>query len=296
MVEATILKTMAPRTWAPGPKEGDDVLTRNAYQTLRISLAAVAALLLFAQSCLPAHYPNSRRDSKTHHRAKRYSTSVLKHRNTGKHAATKVTKLTKTTRADHAGVYGHSRTDGLEIQSDGMMIGLLAKSERFVILERDGDRFNVKLSNGQTGSVLADAVEIVDTRKPLEVSDSWSMKRNLVRTAYAFRGARYRSGGMGSGGFDCSGFVKYLYAKQGIKLPHSSRAQYGYGKSVSKSELMAGDVVFFSGTYRRGISHVGMYIGDGKFIHASTHKGGVRIDNLDSAYYRGKYAGARRLE
>jgi len=124
--------------------------------------------------------------------------------------------------------------------------------------------------------------------------DTPSRGGNLVRTAYAFRGARYRTGGVSAGGFDCSGFVKYLYAKQGVDLPHSSRAQYNYGKHVAKTDLKPGDLLFFSGTYRHGISHVGIYIGDGKFIHASTHSTGVRVDELNSAYYRRRYTGARR--
>jgi len=64
---------------------------------------------------------------------------------------------------------------------------------------------------------------------------------------------------------------------------------------VSRGELIAGDVVFFKNTYRRGISHVGLYIGDGEFIHASNRRGGVKISELDSSYYQPRWAGARRM-
>lgn len=117
----------------------------------------------------------------------------------------------------------------------------------------------------------------------------------LVRTALAYRGARYRRGGTSRGGFDCSGFTRYVYAKYGVRLPHSSAAQARLGTRISKSELKQGDLVFFH-TYRRGVSHVGIYIGNGNFVHAATYGRGVRVDALSSAYYARRYVGARRIK
>ena len=114
----------------------------------------------------------------------------------------------------------------------------------------------------------------------------------LAREALAHRGARYIWGGTGRGGFDCSGFTQYLYAKRGIKLPHSAKMQYGLGKAVSKKDLQEGDLVFFN--TRGPLTHVGMYIGDGKFIHAANPRRGVTVDLLDSPYYAKRYEGARR--
>lgn len=118
---------------------------------------------------------------------------------------------------------------------------------------------------------------------------------NVVRTALAYCGTRYRSGGTSRGGFDCSGFVRYVYSKYGLKLPHSSAAQARLGVSVSKSELKAGDLVFFQ-TNGRSISHVGIYMGGGKFVHASNHGRGVTTDSLSSSYYAPRYRGARRVK
>jgi cell wall-associated NlpC family hydrolase/LysM repeat protein len=117
---------------------------------------------------------------------------------------------------------------------------------------------------------------------------------DLVRSAYSYRGTPYRYGGSARGGFDCSGFTSYLYRQKGISLPHSARAQAKMGQKVDKGNLKAGDLVFFH-TVTPGISHVGMYVGDGKFVHASSRRsGGVRIDSLNSGYYSQRFRGARR--
>lgn len=116
----------------------------------------------------------------------------------------------------------------------------------------------------------------------------------VVRTALAYRGSRYVRGGTGARGFDCSGFTRFVYAKYGVELPHSSKSQASCGKHVEKSDLREGDLVFFK-TRGGGISHVGIYIGDRKFIHASTPKTGVIVSSLDQPYYASRYKGARRV-
>jgi cell wall-associated NlpC family hydrolase len=120
-------------------------------------------------------------------------------------------------------------------------------------------------------------------------------RSRIVRRALSYRGARYRSGGTGRSGFDCSGFTRHIFMKSGVALPHSSSAQAHVGSAVPKSNLRKGDLVFFH-TYRRGISHVGVYIGNGKFVHASNHFGGVKTDSLSSDYYRSRYRCARRVK
>lgn len=124
---------------------------------------------------------------------------------------------------------------------------------------------------------------------------SGSPDNALIRTALACRGARYRRGGTSRGGFDCSGFTRYVFAKYGVGLPHSASAQARLGTAVAKNQLEAGDLVFFR-TYRPGISHVGIYIGEGKFVHASTYRGGVRVDFLSHPYYTQRYRAARRVK
>jgi cell wall-associated NlpC family hydrolase len=118
---------------------------------------------------------------------------------------------------------------------------------------------------------------------------------DVVRTAYSYRGVRYRYGGSSRNGFDCSGFTSHVYRSKGVSLPRTAAQQFGRGKRVGKGELKAGDLVFFE-TTRRGISHVGIYAGDGKFVHASSGGGRVRVDTLESGYYRNRYRGARRVK
>lgn len=117
---------------------------------------------------------------------------------------------------------------------------------------------------------------------------------DLIREALRNRGVPYVWGGASRGGFDCSGFMCYLFLKKrGIKLPHSAAAQARMGTPVNSDNLQAGDLLFFR-TYRAGISHVGMYIGDGKFIHAANTRRDVRIDGL-SGYYGKRLKAARRI-
>lgn len=119
---------------------------------------------------------------------------------------------------------------------------------------------------------------------------------DVVRTAYAYRGTPYRYGGAGRGGFDCSGFTSYLYAKKGVSLPHTARGQFQMGHKVDRGGMKPGDLVFFH-TVTSGISHVGVYAGNGKFVHASSRRsGGVRVDSLDSGYYKHAFRGARRMK
>lgn len=122
-----------------------------------------------------------------------------------------------------------------------------------------------------------------------------STDADVVRTAYAYRGVPYHYGGSSRSGFDCSGFTSYIYRKKGVSLPHSAADQFNHGKRVSTGSLKPGDLVFFH-TTRRGISHVGIYAGDGKFVHASSGGGRVRVDSLTSGYYKQRLVGARRVK
>jgi cell wall-associated NlpC family hydrolase len=117
---------------------------------------------------------------------------------------------------------------------------------------------------------------------------------DLIREALRNRGKPYVWGGASRGGFDCSGFVVYLFkTMRGKTLPHSAAAQSRLGTPVRREELQPGDLVFFS-TYRRGVSHVGIYIGENKFIHAANTRRDVRIDSI-AGYYANRLKGARRI-
>ena len=103
-------------------------------------------------------------------------------------------------------------------------------------------------------------------------------------------------GGTGSGGFDCSGFTMHVFSNFGVSLAHGATPQLNNGYTVSQSELQPGDLVFFFGTYNTSsaASHVGIYIGGGQFIHASTSRG-VIISSLSESYYASRYLTARRV-
>jgi peptidoglycan DL-endopeptidase CwlO len=111
----------------------------------------------------------------------------------------------------------------------------------------------------------------------------------VVGIAMQYLGTPYVYGGSSPSGFDCSGFVMYVYAQVGVSLPHNAAAQYGYGTPVDRSQLQPGDLVFFN-----GLGHNGIYIGGGSFIH-SPHTGDVvKISSL-SGWYSSTWVGARRL-
>ena len=115
-----------------------------------------------------------------------------------------------------------------------------------------------------------------------------SLGLRAVQIANHLTGVPYRWGGASPrAGFDCSGFVQYVYGRVGIELPHYAAGQYGHGRRVSRGALRAGDLVFFS-----GLGHVGIYAGGGKFIHAPRRGTTVRWSRLSS---HGSYYGARRL-
>ena len=121
-----------------------------------------------------------------------------------------------------------------------------------------------------------------------------STRQQIIDNAKKLLGTPYVWGGTTPKGFDCSGFVQYVFNQSGISLPRTTTEQYKIGTYVAKSNLQPGDLVFLQNTYRAGISHVGIYIGDGKMIHASSSKG-VVTSNLSSTYYTQHYYGARRV-
>lgn len=121
-----------------------------------------------------------------------------------------------------------------------------------------------------------------------------SKVKNLIATAKKYIGTPYRFGGTTPKAFDCSGYLQYVFAQNGITIPRLADEQYLLGKSTkSAKQLVPGDLVFFS-TYESGASHSGIYLGDGKFIHVSSSKG-VRIDELSSDYWRVRYYGGKHI-
>ena len=118
----------------------------------------------------------------------------------------------------------------------------------------------------------------------------------LVSTAMGFLGVRYQRGGNSAEtGFDCSGFVRAIYQKTaGLVLPRRAKDQAASTEVIDKRDLQPGDLVFFN-TMRRAFSHVGVYLGDGKFIHSPRTGEEVRVESLQTAYWKQRFNGARRV-
>jgi len=159
-----------------------------------------------------------------------------------------------------------------------------------------GDKLYVRSNRiADESGVNANTVRTRGVSQPSRgVATGLSQARNIISTAMEYLGTEYRSGGASPGGFDCSGFVMYVFSQHGISLPHSSRAQAGLGVQVEKSELQPGDLVFFATGEAGHINHVGIYTGEGNFIHASTNRG-ITVTGLGESYYSSCYICARRI-
>jgi len=126
-------------------------------------------------------------------------------------------------------------------------------------------------------------------------SGKGDLRNELVKTARRFLGVPYRWGGEDrKRGFDCSGLTMVCYRLNGLNLPRNSRMQYRAGRQINKQQLRKGDLVFFATHGGKRVTHVGMYAGNGKFIHAPRTGKTVRYANLFSSYWRRAYVGARR--
>lgn len=112
--------------------------------------------------------------------------------------------------------------------------------------------------------------------------------------AQQYVGSAYRWGGSSPAGFDCTGFVMWVYSQFGVALPHNEAGQLASGPRVAAEDLAPGDVLVFANTYRRGLSHVGIYVGDGRFVHAVDEAHGVMVSSLWDSYWAPRFVGATR--
>lgn len=119
-------------------------------------------------------------------------------------------------------------------------------------------------------------------------------RASVIGTALSLRGAPYRNGGSDPSGFDCSGFVAYVFARQGYSVPRTVLEQSQLGEGVEQSGLVPGDLVFFS-TVAPGPSHVGIAISPSEFVHAPSTAGVVRVEGLTAPYWASRFVVARRL-
>ncbi|MEN2985416.1 MAG: LysM peptidoglycan-binding domain-containing protein [Thermodesulfovibrionaceae bacterium] len=142
-------------------------------------------------------------------------------------------------------------------------------------------------------SALNDKIEDIEDIKSEDLTQL-SIKERVLLFAKKMLHLPYKFGGNSYYGLDCSFFVKKVYSMVGIELPRSAREQFNVGIPISKEELQPGDLVFFR-TYAKFPSHVGIYLGDSLFIHASTRSKKVTIDSLETPYYLQRFIGAKRI-
>ncbi len=190
------------------------------------------------------------------------------------------------------------------------------------VLDRESGWYKLKFPRGTVGWVRGDMLQPISatrvaqlrrtatnrttTRNPRSQPASGGKKtyvayhpatgHAVVDSAIDLLGTRYRWAQASRSGTDCSGLTTQVYKQYGVKLPRRSREQAKVGMAVSKDELKPGDLVFFKTNRGSRINHVGIYMGDGKFVHASSSKGSVRVDRLDDGYYQRRYAAARRVK
>lgn len=188
--------------------------------------------------------------------------------------------------------------------SSGKRVAKLSSGTTGRQLEQRNGWTKLAFASGRTGWVRNDLVasstaeayrapRVVAQRAPVTVASRTSGA--VISSAKTFLGVRYRLGGTSRSGFDCSGFVSYVMRRHGVRLPRTSLQQSRAGTAITRSQLRSGDLVFFRTNRGTRINHVGIFIGGGKFIHASSGSGRVRIDTINSGYYRQRFATARRV-
>lgn len=146
---------------------------------------------------------------------------------------------------------------------------------------------------GGVGFVSGDYVELVSM--PAVAAGDATAGTRIVQMAQNYLGCPYVYGAAGPASFDCSGFTSYIFKQCGYSLNRTATDQLANGVSVEKSALQPGDLVFFKYNTTKPVSHVGIYAGDGQFIHASTNNYKVRYDDLTTGHYANVYVGARRV-
>ena len=226
---------------------------------------------------------------------------------------------------------GYVSTDGLRVRkgpsTDTEEINSLSKNDKVEIVGQSGNWYKIEFdgeigyvsakyisdtkvteTTSRSGSTLkkeneAQEEEIPVTEETTKTEETSAVEKTsgttgaqVVEYAKQYLGYKYVSGGASpSTGFDCSGFTTYVYKHFGVSLNRTSSGQNNNGVAVAKSDLQPGDLVIFNNDANTTIGHVGIYIGDGNFIHASNPSDGVKITTLTTGYYQKRYVGARRV-
>jgi cell wall-associated NlpC family hydrolase len=168
------------------------------------------------------------------------------------------------------------------------VIGAAARGAEIDLLTAAGPWRKVLLDSGAIGWMAADHL---GTQDAINTANG----RAIVQRAMQYMGVPYVLGGQSRAGMDCSGLVHTVMRSLGKRVPRTAATLYEVGTPVARDALRVGDLVFFTGASRPGITHVGIYAGDGELLHASSGIGSVGLSSLDAPYYSRHYAGARRV-
>jgi len=220
---------------------------------------------------------------------KAYRTAVRTRRARLQHAKVEQAQLVAERSAQKASIEGQLSERQQLLSSIKSEIGRLQAEEQARQAQLAAQA-RARLASTQSGAeILSASAGAVTQPAPPTYAPPPGKYGGVVGIAMQYLGTPYVYGGASPSGFDCSGFVMYVFAQVGVSLPHNAAAQYGYGMPVSRDQLQAGDLVFFN-----GLGHVGIYIGGGQFIH-SPHTGDVVKISSISGWYSSTWVGARRL-
>ena len=199
---------------------------------------------------------------------------------------------TETTVGIVTGNYVNVRSKG---SLSGSVLTQLSKGTQVEVLDRQNGWYKIKLSNGQEGWIYGEYLSVRNSSSVSRGDVERNLADKLINFAKSFLGTRYVYGGSSPKGFDCSGFVSYVFSNFGFSLPRTADEQANVGDTVTRDSLEKGDLVFFKTLGSSIINHVGIYIGDGQFIHASSGAGKVIISPLNEGYYLSHYVKAKRV-
>jgi cell wall-associated NlpC family hydrolase len=183
-----------------------------------------------------------------------------------------------------------------EPSTDGDVLDTYPDGTVMHVLGIDNGWYKVTYAD-QTGYIRSDFMDITCRDSDVPADAALSIGQEIAEYAMQFAGYRYVYGASSPAvGFDCSGFTYYIYGRFGYALSRTASQQFrNNGRSVSKDNLQPGDLLFFSSNGGASVTHVGLYIGDGLFVHASTSRTGVIISSLESSYYTRVWYGAKRI-
>lgn len=169
------------------------------------------------------------------------------------------------------------------------------RSARLIVTAEQGDYWGIVMADGSTGWISKSSLQLTDQTLSTDTLDTMLRggRPDIVQEAFRYLGTPYRYGGHLPYDMDCSLLVQTVFAARGLQLPRTAHAQYDFGKPVNHANLLPGDRLYFISKSGR-INHTGIYIGNRRFIHASSRRGCVAVDKLSDPVYWPRFAGARR--